>query len=71
MGSQRAEKAGPVRYGAVVYVVMTSIVIPLSAIGFHWPRSLVLVSMSFGVHLFAFGLPISLVARAMLGRPPA
>jgi len=53
-------------YGVPCYVVMTFVVMPLSKIGFSMPKSLGLFSLSFGVHLFAFGLPISLVARAML-----
>jgi uncharacterized membrane protein YagU involved in acid resistance len=56
-------------YGAPCYVVMTFVVIPLSKIGFSMPKTLFLFSLSFGVHLFAFGLPIALAARAMLGKP--
>jgi len=58
-----------VLYGAPCYVVMTFVVIPLSRFGFSMPKTLFLFSLSFGVHLFAFGLPIALVARALLGRP--
>ncbi|HEY1749620.1 MAG TPA: hypothetical protein VGG29_00020 [Caulobacteraceae bacterium] len=58
-------------YGVPVYLVMNFVVIPLSALGFAFPNSLVLFSLSFGVHLFAFGLPIGLVCRWVMGRPPA
>jgi uncharacterized membrane protein YagU involved in acid resistance len=58
-----------VLYGAACYVVMTFVVMPLSKIGFSMPKTLFLFSLSFGVHLFAFGLPIGLAARAMLGQP--
>ena len=56
-------------YGAIVYVVMNFVVIPLSAIGFSFPKSADLFALSFSVHLFAFGLPIALVARRMLRHP--
>lgn len=52
-------------FGALVYLVMTLIVVPLSAIGFHLPKSALLMAISIAVHLFAFGLPISLVTAAM------
>jgi hypothetical protein len=58
--------ASGVCYGVAVYLVMNFVVIPLSTIGFSLPKSLGLFALSFGVHLFAFGLPIALVARAML-----
>jgi len=53
-------------YGAVVYVVMTFVVMPLSAIGYAPQSSLVLIWLSLAVHLFAFGLPIALVSKAVL-----
>jgi hypothetical protein len=40
----------------------------MSEIGFHWPKSPGLFSLNFGGRLFAFGLPASLVTRAMLAR---
>ncbi len=55
-------------YGIACYVVMTFIVIPLSAIGFHPPRSLFLAGLSLAIHIFAFGLPIALVANALMPR---
>jgi hypothetical protein len=45
---------------------MTFMVIPLSEIGFNPPKSFFLFLLSFLIHLFAFGLPIALVARAMM-----
>jgi hypothetical protein len=62
----RRPAAGGVVFGALVYVFMTFGVIPLSAIGFHPPKSFVLFLASFLIHLFAFGLPIALVAGAMM-----
>jgi len=53
-------------YGVLVYLVMTFVVVPLSAIGFRLPKSLPLWSLSFSIHLFAFALPITLVARRLL-----
>jgi hypothetical protein len=50
-------------YGIIVYVLMTFVVIPLSAIGFAMPRSWGRFLMSFSIHIFAFGLPIALVCR--------
>lgn len=61
--------AGGMAFGTLVYVVMTFVVIPLSAIGFSPPRSVGLFALSFAIHLFAFGVPIALVVRAMLGDP--
>ena len=55
------------RLGVVAYVVMIFMVIPLSRIGFTMPEANVLTLISFAIHLFAFGVPIALVARAMLG----
>ncbi|THD62869.1 hypothetical protein [Phenylobacterium sp.] len=56
-------------YGVPCYGVMTFVVIPLSRIGFALPKSLLLFSLSFGTHLFAFGLPIAVVARLLLSAP--
>jgi hypothetical protein len=63
---RRAAVCGMV-YGVLVYVIMTFVVVPLSAIGFRPPRSLILMLTSLAVHVFAFGLPISLVVSALLG----
>jgi uncharacterized membrane protein YagU involved in acid resistance len=53
-------------YGVLVYLVMSFVVIPLSAIGLSIPKSFGLFFMSFSVHIFAFGLPISLVCARLL-----
>ncbi len=53
-------------YGVAVYLVMTFVVLPLSAIGFRLPKSLPLWTLSFSIHLFAFAVPIALVARRLL-----
>ncbi|MBI3677739.1 MAG: hypothetical protein HY243_14110 [Proteobacteria bacterium] len=55
-------------FGVMAYIVMTFVVVPLSAIGFRLPKSLPLFLASFGIHLFAFGLPISLASRLLLSR---
>jgi len=49
-----------------VYLVMTFVVLPLSAIGFRLPKSLPLWTLSFSIHLFAFAVPIALVTRRLL-----
>ncbi|MGH7022443.1 MAG: hypothetical protein ACREEB_02495 [Caulobacteraceae bacterium] len=61
--------ASGVVFGAMVYVVMTFVVVPLSAIGFQPPKTTDLFAASFAIHLFAFGAPIALTARAMLTAP--
>lgn len=53
-------------YGVVVYLVMTFVVLPLSAIGFRPPKSLLLWTISFSIQLFAFAVPIALVTRRLL-----
>jgi uncharacterized membrane protein YagU involved in acid resistance len=56
-------------YGVLAYLVMNFLVIPLSAIGFRWPRSLPLLLISVAVHMFAFGVPIALVCARFLRDP--
>lgn len=58
-------------YGVLVYIAMNFVVIPLSTIGFRWPRSVPLFLMSLGIHMFAFGLPIAVVCARMLRRSTA
>ena len=62
---------GGLGLGVLVYVFMIFGVIPLSRIGFTMPAASVLTLVSFAIHLFAFALPIALVARAMLPDPRA
>jgi uncharacterized membrane protein YagU involved in acid resistance len=56
-------------YGVLAYVVMNFLVIPISAIGFRWPRSLPLFCISLAIHMFAFGVPIALVCARYLRDP--
>ena len=56
-------------YGVLVYLIMTFVVVPLSAIGFRPPKSLILMLTSLAVHVFAFGLPIALIVSGLLGAP--
>ena len=53
-------------FGVLAYVVMNFLVIPLSAIGFRWPRSLPLFLVSLAIHMFAFGVPIAAVCARFL-----
>ncbi|HEY1961543.1 MAG TPA: hypothetical protein VGG69_03910 [Rhizomicrobium sp.] len=55
-------------FGAVCYVVMTFVVIPLSALRYHPDPSLADIWTSVAIHIFGFGLPIALVSRALLYR---
>ena len=66
---RRRPVANGVLYGVVVYVMMTFVVIPLSAIGFRWPKSLPLLLTSLSVHMFAFGVPIAVVCARLLKGP--
>ena len=55
-------------FGAVCYVVMTFIVIPLSGLGYRPNPSIVNIWLSIAIHVFAFGLPISLIGSGLLSR---
>jgi hypothetical protein len=63
---QRRPAVSAVVYGGLLYLFMTLIVIPLSAIGFRPPRSLFLMLVSIAIHMFAFALPITLLVGARL-----
>lgn len=54
---------GPL-YGALAYVIMTGVVVPLSRATFDgdWPPPLINLAASLFIHLFLFGLPIALAA---------
>jgi len=56
-------------FGAVSYVVMTFIAIPLSALGYRPNPVIVNIWLSIAIHVSAFGLPIGLISRAILGDP--
>lgn len=63
----RLLRTRPVRfgiaYGAVAYMVMTFVVVPLSRADFGgWPPPPVNLAASLFIHLFLFGLPIALAA---------
>jgi hypothetical protein len=57
---------GPL-FGICIYVVMHSVVLPLSAAGPGNPHGVQFVEEFCG-HMFVIGLPIALWARAILGR---
>ncbi|HLZ67212.1 MAG TPA: hypothetical protein VKQ29_13350 [Aliidongia sp.] len=57
-------------YGTAVYAVMNYLVLPLSAFSFKPAHALSLTATNFAVHLFFFGLPISLVTRFAARRAP-
>lgn len=54
--------------GIVAYAVMTWIVLPLSAIGYHPTTKPLMMLLSFSIHVVGFGWPIAYVARAMARR---
>lgn len=58
-------------FGAASYVVMTFIVIPLSALGYRPNPSIVNIWLSIAIHVFAFGLPIALIGRTLLAKEAA
>jgi len=53
-------------YGALVYLVMSLIVLPLSAAAFPRATAAGDIAMSLSIHIVAFALPIVLVVRRML-----
>jgi hypothetical protein len=54
--------------GIVAFLVMSFIVLPLSAIGLSLPRSPALFATSLAIHMFAFGVPIAVVCARLLER---
>lgn len=58
-------------FGAVCYVVMTFIVVPLSALGYRPNPFIDRIWMSIAIHIFAFGLPIGVLSRLLLARSVA
>ena len=57
--------------GIVAFLVMSFIVLPLSAIGLSLPRSPALFATSLAIHMFAFGVPIAAVCARLLERSDA
>ena len=51
--------------GVVAYVVMTFVVVPLSAVPFRPVRVPAMMAVSLLVHVIAFGVPIALVCRRL------
>ena len=56
-------------YGLPVYLVMSFIVLPLSKVGFGFPKDPVIWLISVSIHFVGFSLPIALVCRAVMGAP--
>jgi uncharacterized membrane protein YagU involved in acid resistance len=55
-------------FGVACYVVMSYVVLPLSAVGFPPASEPRMIAMSLGVHIAAFGWPIALVTRYLTRR---
>jgi hypothetical protein len=55
-------------YGILAFLVMSFIVLPLSAIGLALPRSPALFATSLAIHMFAFGVPIAVVCARLIER---
>jgi uncharacterized membrane protein YagU involved in acid resistance len=55
-------------YGLLIFLAMTFVIVPLSRIGAQPLPPPVLAAVSLAVHLFAFGVPLALVATLLLGR---
>jgi hypothetical protein len=53
-------------FGIGAYVLMSYIVLPLSAVAFPPATDLRLIATSLAVHMLAFGLPIALVTRRLM-----
>ena len=56
-------------YGLPVYLVTSFIVLPLSKVGFGFPKDPVIWLISVSIHFVGFSLPIALVCRAVMGAP--
>jgi hypothetical protein len=54
-------------YGIIVYIVMSYLVLPLSAVAFKPATNPALIAMSVTIHMVAFALPISLICWRRLG----
>jgi uncharacterized membrane protein YagU involved in acid resistance len=54
-------------YGIIVYVVMSYMVLPLSAVAFKPATKPALIAMSVTIHMLAFALPISVICWRRLG----
>jgi uncharacterized membrane protein YagU involved in acid resistance len=56
-------------YGITVFLVMTFVIVPMSAIGFIRFHSVFAPLLSLAVHMIAFGLPISALSSILLAPP--
>jgi len=57
-------------YGALAYVIMTFVVVPLSRAEFgDWPPPAINLAASLFIHLVLFGLPIALAASRIAAAP--
>jgi hypothetical protein len=54
--------------GILAFLVMSFIVLPLSAIGLSLPKSPALFATSLSIHMFAFGVPIAVVCARLIER---
>lgn len=49
----------------IAYVVMNWVVLPLSAVGYKPTTNLMMMALSFAIHVIGFGWPIAYIGRAM------
>jgi hypothetical protein len=66
-GLLRRPVLGGVAYGVIVYLVMSYVVVPLSAVAFQPTTNPGLMAMSLTIHIVAFALPISLMCKRLFG----
>jgi hypothetical protein len=50
----------------IAYVVMNWVVLPLSAVGYKPTINLMMMALSFSIHVIGFGWPIAYIGRAMM-----
>lgn len=67
---ERPFLSGPL-FGALVYITMYFVVLPLSAISFRPSRSAASIVEGLAVHVFLIGLPIALIVRRARARDAA
>lgn len=62
--------ASAMAIGLIAYLVMTFVVLPLSAVPFPANRNPIMMASSLAIHITAFGLPIVLVCRWLIRSAP-
>ena len=67
----RKPVGGGMIHGALVYLVMNAVVLPLSAIAFHPDHRPLSVAIGIATHVFVIGVPISLLTRREFRRGAA